>query len=220
MSNNIVETQTVNSYTDQNNNPTLKSPYTPFELPFYHTLESMADVSEYSAFINNAVHRFRASRTYKNYKGFLLSLGLNRSQVHGNITSEMADIEMHHHMLTIFDIAFVITEHMLRTKGQLTTFDLVLLLKREHRLHHICLVMLDKTSHQVQQSNKDFFIHPKMCFGNWIEFLNDYPYGITKDIAAKIISYLEKADKIKDTDDASYLNLRQQILDWSQTYGG
>lgn len=213
--NEVAKTEDVKSYTDKSNNPTLSSPYSPFEQPFYQTLESLSDVSEYSAFIKNAVKRFRTSRTYKNYKGFLLSIGLNRSQVHGNITDEMANIEMHHNILNIFDIAFVICEHVLRTRGFICSFDLVMFLKKEHMDHHICLVMLDKTSHQLYHSDRKFFIHPSMCFGDWLTFLNTYPFGITKDIAGKIINYLERADKLGDTNDANYLKLRNQIADWS-----
>ena len=196
-------------------NPTLKSPHSPFEQPFYQTRETMMDMDVYSRFLKNAINRFRSSRTYKSYKGFLMSLGLDRSQVHSNITSEMANIEMHHNMLNIFDIAFIITEHTLQTVGYISTFDLVMLLKKEHKEHHICLVMLDETSHQLHHADKEFFIHPSMCFGDWLTFLNRYPYGITREIGYKIIKYLEKADQSSSTTDANYLKLRQQIADWS-----
>ena len=90
-----------------------------------------------------------------------------------------------------------------------------MLLKKEHREHHICLVMLDKTSHQLHHADKRFYIHPSMCFGDWLTLLNTYPYGITRDIAMKIIKYLETADKVGDTQTQQYLNLRNQIADWS-----
>lgn len=205
----------VQSYEDTLSHPILKSPNTPFELPFYQTKETLMDIDVYSRFLKNAINRFRSSKFYKEYKGFLISLGMDRSQLHGNISSDMAEIEMHHNMLTIFDIAFIITEHVLNTRGYISSYELVMLLKREHRLNHIMLVMLDVTSHQVQQSDKNFFIHPSMCFGDWITFLNTYKYGITRDIANKIISYLEKADQYKDTYDVGYLKLRQQLYNWS-----
>lgn len=207
----------VSVYNESNKfyNPTLRSPNTPFEQPFYQTRDTLTDVDTYSQFLKNAIRRFRSSRTYKNYKAFIMSLGMDRSQVHSNITSDMADIEMHHNMLNIFDLAFIITEHIINTRGYITTFELVMLLKKEHREHHICLVMLDKTSHQLHHADKRFYIHPSMCFGDWLAFLNTYPYGITRDIAMKIIKYLETADKVGDTQTQQYLNLRNQIADWS-----
>ena len=48
-------------------NPTLRSPNTPFEQPFYQTRDTLTDVDTYSQFLKNAIRRFRSSRTYKNY---------------------------------------------------------------------------------------------------------------------------------------------------------
>jgi hypothetical protein len=118
-------------------------------------------------------------------------------------------------MLTIFDIALIITEHTLNTYGRISTFDLVELLKSEHRNNRVQLVMLSLTPHQLYHNNPDFFIHPKMCFGNWPAFLEKYKNGITVDIAYKLISYLNKAIVKNESDDNDLLILRDQILDWS-----
>ena len=200
-------------------NPTLTSPNTPFELPFYQTRESLLDVQVYERFLNNAISRFRHSRTYKNHKGYLINLGLDRCQFHGNITNEMATIEMHHNMLTIFDIAVIITEHMLNTYGYITTFDLVNLLKKEHKNNRIQLVMLSLTSHQLYHNSQDFFIHPDMCFGNWQSFLEEYHDGITQDIAYKILYYLNRSIDEGESNDNGLLDLREKIYDWSVENG-
>lgn len=197
-------------------NPTLRSPNTMLELPFYQTSETLNDITTYSAFLKSAINRFHTSRFYTNYKGFLYSIGLDRSAVHGNINTDVADIEMHHNMLTIFDIAFIICEHVLRTRGYICTFDLVRLLKKEHAEHHVLLVMLDVTSHQAYHANnKEFFIHPSMCFGDWITFLNRYYYGLTREICNKIINYIDNTVNYGDTKDGDYLKLRDQLKDWS-----
>ncbi len=196
-------------------NPTLTSPNSYLQLSFYLTRESAIDVETYKRFLDNAISRFRRSKRYKNYKGFLIGLGLDRCQFHGNITNEQATIEMHHNMLTIFDIAVIITEHVLNTKGYISTFDLVQLLKQEHTNHRVQLIMLSLTPHQLYHNNPDFFIHPKMCFGNWIEFLNIYNTGLTQDIAYKLLFYLKRAEEMGESDDKDLLNLRQTILDWS-----
>lgn len=204
---------------DDNHNPTIVSPNTPFELPFYQTRETLLDVEEYKHFLDNAIARFRHSRTYSNYKSFLYSLGLDKCQFHGNITSEMASIEMHHNMLTIFDIAVILTEHQLNTIGKITTFDLVELLKQEHTNHRVQLVMLSLTPHQLFHNTKDFFIHPDMCFGRWQEFLELYKDGITRDIANKLIYYLNRAISEGKSNDNGLLKLRDDIIDWSMTNG-
>lgn len=199
-------------------NPTLTSPYSSFELSFVQTEDTLMDVEVYKQFLNNAITRFRRSRTYKHYKGFLIDLGMNRCQFHGNITTDMATIEMHHNLLTIFDIALIITEHVLKTYGCITTFDLVTLLAQVHKQHKVQLVMLSLTPHQLYH-NSDMIIHPDMCFGKWWEFLEEYNRGITFDIANKLIININEALKVGSSDDNSLLELREKIKDWSDLNG-
>ena len=215
--------ETVEDY--MNEDPILKDPNGLDELHF-RTYNDI-DISEYEKFIHNAVNRFHSSRAYSNYKAFLFSIGLNRSQLLGNLTADMGDklIEMHHNMLTIFDIAFIICEHTLRTKGSITSFELVKLLKKEHRENHVMLVMLDVSTHQrleaskhLDDEDKRMFIHPKMCFGDWVTFLDRYYLGITQDIAKKIVRFLDRAIKTDDTYDANLVELRDSIADWSEKY--
>lgn len=209
----------VASYQGIQENPTLKSPNSPFELPFYQTKDTLADVELYTRFLKNAIRRFRQSKFYTNYKGFLLSLGLDRSQVHGNITADMSDIEMHHNILTIFDIAFIICEHILQTRGFICTNELVYLMEIEHKEHHVQVIMLDKTTHQMYHSTKSMFFPPEMCFGDWISFINRYPYGLTPEICDKIIRYLDRSKDFSE-DKNIYFRLRSQIADWSYKMGG
>lgn len=60
--------------------PTMTEP-----LCFYSTRESLMDMDKYKNFIDNCIHRFRKSRFYKSYKAYLMSLGLDRCQINGNI---------------------------------------------------------------------------------------------------------------------------------------
>lgn len=204
-------------------NPTLQSPNSPFEISFAQTRESLLDVEVYKAFLDNAISRFRHSRTYKHYKAHLMEMGLNRCQVCGNIKSdidqEMATIEMHHNILTIFDVALIITEHMLNVQGNISTFDLVELLKMEHTNHRVCTVMLSKTAHQLVHSNPDFVVPPSMCFGDWPSFLNIYRTGITRDICFKLIYYIKKVvDKKEESEEnvRKLLKLNDDIINWAE----
>ena len=80
--------------------------------------------------------------------------------------------------------------------------------------------MLSLTPHQLYHNNPDFFIHPRMCFGNWPEFLEKYKYGITQDIAFKILFYLKRALENENSNDNGLLSIRQNILDWSGLNNG
>ena len=203
---------------DNNANPTIASPNSLFELPFKQTRDTLLDVETYKNFLDNAISTFRHSKTYKNYKSFLIEIGMDKCQMHGNITVDMigaSEIEMHHNMLTIFDIAIILTEHQLNTVGYITTFDLVKLLKEEHKAHRVQLVMLTKTPHQLYHDSSEFFIHPSMCIGKWWEFLAMYHDGITREIADKLIRYINRAITEGKTTDHGLLKLRDDIYNWS-----
>lgn len=206
----------IDSYIDEYNNPTIKSENSDFELSFPQTRDTFMDIELYKRFLDNAISRFRRSVRYKKYKGFLCSLGMDRCQIHSMITEEMATLEMHHAIIQINDIALMICEHIINTTGYITTFDLVQALKEEHSNHNIALMMMSKTPHQVYHNNPDFIIHPNMCIGNWTHLLEKYKYGITQDIALKLIYYLNKATELGYTDDGKLLELREQIKEWSE----
>ena len=203
----------------ENQNPIITSPNSTFSISFYQTRESLMDIDTYRVFLKNCEMRFRRSVTYSNYKGFLIGLGLDRCQVHGFIHTDMdgVDIEMHHAILTLFDISLMITEHLLNTVGYVSTFDIVQLLKEEHKANNIALVMLSKTPHQVYHNDpSQFFIHPNMCFGKWPVLIEKYKKGLTQDVAFKLLHYLKKAIEVDKTQDSGLLDLREKIKEWSE----
>lgn len=175
------------------NNPTLRSPYAAYDLPFYQTRETFNDVDTFRNFLKNAETRFRASKEYKAYKSYLIeSLGIDRCQIFGNITVEDADIELHHNVLGLFDICLLIASHIVNTVGIISTFDLVQLLIQEHYENRVGVTFLSKTAHQIYTNDPNGYIPPNMTFGKWWELLSKYRYGITYDIANKIIRYIQK----------------------------
>lgn len=203
---------------DDQFNPSISSPNATFSLQFYQTKESMMEIETYKRFLDNAISRFRHSRTYKNYKKYLYDIGLNRCQILPNIDSDMADLEMHH-VITIFDIALLITEHILNTRGYISTFELVQLLKEEHKANRIPLVMLCHTVHQSVHNTDDIFIPAQMCFGYWQELILRYPRGITVEFANKLIDFIGRSVEYDQLDaqlTKSYLELRDNVEGWSR----
>ena len=231
---NFDEKRTTNDFTvefDDSYNPTIKSPNSLYPLQFYQTKESMMDIEHYKRFLQNAISRFHHSRTYKNYKAYLISLGMDKCQLLPNITMDLGDnenshkrgtgnnlIEMHHNFLTIYDISLLITEHVLNTKGFISTFDLVQLLKEEHKNNRIPIVMLSKTVHQMYHNNQEFMIPASMCFGFWQELLLKYRQGITQEIANKVITFVQRSIEVEELDSDftnNLLQLRDNVLGWS-----
>ena len=205
----------VNSIYD-GNNLYISSPHSTYAIPFYATRESLMDTENYRAFLKNVESRFRHSEFYKGYKSHIYNY-MDHSQVHANINAEMANLEMHHAIITLFDIALMITEYYLNIYGYVTTFDVVQTIKDEHRQNNIPLVMLDETSHQVYHPNSGVFVlHPDMCISKrWPLFLEKYKSGITQDLAFKILYYLKRSIDAGHSDDQGLLELRDKIRDWS-----
>ena len=193
---------------------TIVLPRAEYPLMFYQTRDSLADVDRYKSFIDNCVSRFRRSRAYKGYKAYLMCLGLDRCQINGNISDGMANVEMHHNFLTIFDITILISQHILNTVGRCTTFDIVQLLIQEHRNNNIPIVMLSETAHQLYHSDPDIYIPISMTFGQWWDLLLKYRYGITLDIAYKVVKYIDNCQKNNELTDVSYYQLSDTIKSW------
>lgn len=198
-----------------NNNPVLYSPNSTYAIGFYQTRDSLVDADTYRIFLKNIESRVRKSIAYKHYKAHLMDNGLDHCQIHGYINSTMADLEMHHAILTLFDIALMISEHYLNTTGYVSSFDVVQTIINEHKENHIALVMLTKTPHQIYHNDNSFFIHPDMCIGNWPVLIDRYKDGLTQDVSFKLLYYIKRAIEIGKTDDAGLLELREKIKDWS-----
>lgn len=196
-------------------NPCLRSPYAAFDLPFYQTKETLMDVDTFRAFLKNAEQRFRACREYKAYKSYLIeNIGIDRCQIMGNITIDDAEIELHHNVLGLFDICLLITSHIVNTIGIITTFDLIQLLIQEHYENRVGVTFLSKTVHQMFTNDPNAYIPPEMTFGKWWELLTRYKYGITYDIATKVVKYLQNyQDRLPSSIN---IQLQDEIIQWSQ----
>lgn len=200
-----------------NKSPELYCPDEDTFMLFEQNRETLYNSDIYNKFIKNAVSIFRSSKTYKNYKSYLMEMGLNRCQQCSNIIAdEMAKVELHHNMLTLNDIAFIICEHVLNVVGHITTFQLRQLIKEEHKLNNIQIVMLSKTSHQVYTNTDLVYYHPKNAFGDWVSFINRYKYGITYDIAEKLIEHINMACSQNNSYDNNMLKLRDTILSFAE----
>ena len=203
-----------------NGNPTLRSPNSVYEISLMQTKESLADIDSYARFIKNAISQFRHSRFYKNYKAYLMSLGLDHCAYLHNINSDMAELEMNHAILTIFDIALLISEHYLNTYGYITTFHIVGGLREEHKQNRIPIIMMCKSVHQAYHNDEMFYVHPNQIFGKWTELIKNYYNGITPEICNKLLYYIRLALREKESNDNELLTLADQIQNWSdKNYG-
>jgi hypothetical protein len=201
--------------TELDSNPMITYNENDTSISYYQTKDSLRNPEDYKYFLKNATHAFRVSPFYKKYKCDLMEKGLNRCVVQSNLTSEHCSIEMHHNILNIFEITFMICEHMLNTVGKINTYELVSLLKEEHSLNNVPIAMITVTGHELNHANDDFFVHPDSTFGNWVELIRKYNKGMTPEIANKLIRYLDNCTRVGKSSDGELLTLRNDIYDWS-----
>lgn len=174
-------------------NPTLRSPRGDYDLPFYQTRSTLDDPERYKRFLKSVERAFRKSKEYSMYKGYLMSFGLDHCQVMGNVQgSKEVDIELHHNILNLFDVTCMISEHFLNTVGHICSFDLVQILIYEHFENRIGCCFLSTSMHEMYTNDPNAYIPPEMTLGRWWELIERYPYGITYEIAKKLIRYITK----------------------------
>lgn len=203
-----------------NGNPTLRSPSSPYEISLMQTKETLSDIDSYARFINNAITQFRHTKFYKGYKADLMSHGLDHCSYLHNINSDMAEIEMNHCILTLFDVALLICEHYINTYGQISSFHIIGALREEHKQHRVPIVMMCTTVHQLYHNDELFYVHPNQVFGKWTELIKNYYNGITPEICSKLLYYIRLALKDKGSTDNELLTLADTIKNWSErNYG-
>lgn len=206
---------------DDSYNPMVISPNAPYGITFYMTKDTLLDVEVYKNFLDNAIAGFRHSAAYTLVKSDLMEQGLDHCQIMANITEDQVGskgLEMHHNFLTIFDIALLITEHVINTVGIISTFDLMYLLEVEHREHRVPLVMLSETAHQMYHNNEDLIIPASMTTGDWLGLLRRYNKGITLRIAEKVSNFInESVNNIAYNTDI--INELLAVRDYAESWG-
>ena len=205
-----------------NGNPTLRSPSSVYEISLMQTKETLADIDGYARFINNVTSQFRhGGRFYKAYKASLMELGLDHCAYLHNINSDMAELEMNHVILTIFDIALMICEHYINTYGQVSSFHIIGALREEHKRNRVPIIMMSTTVHQLYHNDELFYVHPNQVFGKWTELIRTYYNGITPEICNKLLYYIRLALKDTGSSDNELLTLADEIKNWSEkNYSG
>jgi hypothetical protein len=197
------------------NNPMIANPNEPTVAYFAQTRDTLIDTEIYSRFIYSCENNFRRSAFYRGYKCNVMNLGLDRDQNMASITSEMADLELHHHFPTLKQASIMIAEHLLNNKGCVTTFEVCQLLEQAHRHNIMGIIILSKTQHQAYHADPASFISLKQCLGNPFIFIDQYIDGMTLDISYKMLLQLKMEEQYGESFSPNMVKARDQILNWS-----
>ena len=200
-----------------NNNPTIDSDESYYEIPFYKDYDYMFSIENEVAYIKAVERLVRSSKYYSRYIAHMKNdLGMNFCQVKGNISEDedagVTDlIEMHHGpIFTLFDVTSIILNYMLAKEMKITTFSVANRVIEEHFKHRVQTVMLCKTVHQLVHDNK-VFLNYKQGFGDLYSFLETYYEGLDETQINNIINYIEKCKKYDSND---FGNLEVIVTRW------
>ena len=196
-----------------NNNPTIDSDESYYEIPFYKDYDYMFSIENEVAYIKAVERLVRSSKYYSRYIAHMKNdLGMNFCQVKGNISEDedagVTDlIEMHHGpIFTLFDVTSIILNYMLAKEMKITTFSVANRVIEEHFKHRVQTVMLCKTVHQLVHDNK-VFLNYKQGFGDLYSFLETYYEGLDETQINNIIN-------CKKYDSNDFGNLEVIVTRW------
>lgn len=169
-------------------------------LPFFMEEKFCLNDIDYIKFIKNVEMQVRTSLEYKSYIKYLKEdLGLNHCMVYSNITDNIAPIEMHHHIFTLYDCVEIVLGWCFKNKIQFSSSKIFGIIMEEHRLNNILIIMLSQSVH-LDQHNKNKektkrLLDYRMGHGNIVEFLKKYYTGLSFNHLNKIKQYLEEYQK-------------------------
>jgi hypothetical protein len=144
-------------------------------------VEDMFDGKEYNKLIKSIERQVRTSDEYKRYIGYLRGeIGLNRCSILGEISDEVASIEMHHYPFTLFDIVNIVVAHKLEKKQRVNTFLVADEILKIHFDNIIGLVPLSVTVHELVHAG-EIFVNLNQVFGDVNTFIETYYMGITDE---------------------------------------
>lgn len=197
------------------NNPVLMDPASDYCISLAVTRATLIDTDIYSRFIYSCENNFRRLKFYKGYKNKLMSMGFDRDQNMPGVSSEMADIQLHHHFPTLKQATIMITEHLLNIKGCATTYEVVQLLEEAHRKNWFSVIFLTQTNHEAHHDDPSDFISLKQCVGYGYKFIEQYIDGMTLDIAFDMLLQLKQEEQYGESFSPNLIKARDTIKDWS-----
>ena len=184
---------------EMNGQVAIKSENSPFATSFY--FDNYYDDKAVKKFIKSCERMIRHSTEYKLYIEQLRSnlSELNRDVVQGNITTLDADLEFHHYPFSLYDLIEIYMIKAMLEDRKITTYSVSRAIMDLHYKHHVGLVPLGKTNHELVHDGK-LFISENQIFGNFKQFARDYDIAISMDLKAKLKDLKNYTEKDSPTD--------------------
>jgi len=188
-------------------------------IPFYTEEKFILDNINFVRFIKNIEMQVRTSLEYRAYIRYLKEeLHLNRCSVYSHINDQIAPIELHHHIFTLYDIVEIVISWCFKNKILFSSSKIFSIVMEEHRLNNVLVVMLSQMVHvAVHNKNKEDgvrFLDYRMAHGNVYEFLRKYYTGLSFTHLSKLRRYIDEYNKTMKNPPESFFE--EFITKWNK----
>ena len=142
------------------------------------------DQKDYGKFIQDIERAVRISYEYRSLINYLRNTeGMNCCSILqnvSNIDSTKVKIEIHHGVLSLFDIVSTVVKKRLHNRESIDIFDCCKEVLWLHYMGYVGLIPLSDTVHELLHSGY-IFIPTNLYRGNWRKFVEDYYDYISPD---------------------------------------
>lgn len=200
-------------------NPTVSSDFDEYDIPYFKNGEYFGHLENFVRFVKAVEALVRKHKDYKKFKAFIMKeLGIDFCQVLSNIHHEEdAPVDMHHGpILTLFDYAAIITDHLIcKNDPNITTFHVADIVLQAHFDGLVQVVMLSESAHEAVHTNDLFLSTKQAAYGDLIAFIEKYRSGMNAQHIAKINEYIRKSNELGSYDNDVF-KLYNEVCRWAK----
>jgi DNA-binding response OmpR family regulator len=163
-------------------------------------LDKNVDASTYVKFIKACERGIRSNEDYKLYLDSLRELDFFCQDAFlSKITSMDAEIQIHHHPLTLYSITSAIVSKMLDSGEKVSSFIVADRVLNLHFTNQVGLTPLTVTNHELAHMNQ-LKLQRRQIFGNWEKFFEEHR-GYFNDYDREVVKTLVERVRIERSDD-------------------
>lgn len=166
------------------------------------------DEKELVRFIKKCESIIRGNDLYKNLITYIKTeLSVKTCSILSNIDTSSNNIEIHHNVLTLFDVVKIIIEYHIKNNIYFNSLSISLEVLKIHYRNILSLIPLSTTIHEYVHTHNISF-PSKACLGDLLTFYNEYNQYMTEEQKVNCLQYFEKNDMPK----IELFNQEQQLL--------
>lgn len=231
---NKTEMMNMNSVTKDNGNivvgVTGKEKF--IHLPFNKKDKYFMNPIDFVKFVKATESTIRHSPEYNRYIAYLKNdVGLKRCALYSGIDADLATIEMHHFIFTLYDHVEIQISHLFHQGERINSSNVAHNVLKDHFENMILIVPLCEMAHKAyhaylyskkngnntEMKDKEFFIDINSAFGDLNKYIDKYKDDLTSTHFMKLKEYFDMYAKYSGSPiKPSVFN--ESITEWSKVF--